>query len=428
MTGLITIYSPQEFLDSGKFKSRGKIPEAVNQTVCEIFKEVELRGQIALMEYTKKFDGIELVKFKVAQDEIEMPGKYLTAEQTQSIDAAYAKVFNAQKEIAKRALSDARINNSLKLKIRSIERVGIYVPGGKVPLPSSLLMAGATARAAGVKDIFVCTPPSKNGINPAILYISEKLGITEIYTIGGAQAIAAMSLGIPQIIKKADMVCGPGNIYVTAAKGLAVSRGLVKIDMLAGPSEVFVIADGTSNPLYIAADMLAQAEHGPTSAAIVATDSKQIATDVKKELEKQVALLSNRESLIQSLRNYGAIILTKNIAGAVSISNSYCPEHLELFISNPERVTASSLNAGAVFVNTAEVFADYGFTGGNHILPTGGTAKFASALSAFDFVVMCYVEELSTAEQKLQANACSTFAKLEQLEAHAKAALIRKKR
>ena len=383
---------------------------------------MQAKGATAVVEYTSKFDGLVIENFIVDYSKIENPDNYLTIEQKQAIVEAYERVFAAQQIIAKQANKDVEISKGLMLKTKPIERVGIYVPGGKSPLPSSLLMAGATAKAAGVKDIFVCTPPSKTGVNPGILYVAKLLGITDIYTAGGAQAIAAMSLGIPELIKKADMICGPGNVYVTAAKGLASSKGLVKIDMLAGPSEVFVIADETGNAEYIAADMLAQAEHGSTSAAILATNSKEFAEDVKKEIAKQLDQLQNKEATAQAIRDYGSVVLTKTIQEAVDIANSYAPEHLEIFVSNPEEITKQNLNAGAVFVNTGEVFADYGFTGGNHILPTGGSAKFSSALSVYDFIVRYYVEQLSQSEQKLLARKCSTFAKLEQLEAHSRAA------
>ncbi|HID72376.1 TPA: histidinol dehydrogenase, partial [Candidatus Micrarchaeota archaeon] len=293
------------------------------------------------------------------------------------------------------------------------------------PLPSSLLMVGVTARAAGVKDIVVCTPPQKDGISPALLYVAAKLGITEICLAGGAQAIASMAYGLPGRMRKADMICGPGNVYVAAAKQIVSSQGLVKVDLVAGPSEVLIIADGTARSDYVAADMIAQAEHGVNSPAVLITVSERLAKEVSSELEKQLGRLKQRDAAEKSLREYGAIVIAESMRQAVEIANEYAPEHLEVLAEDPERISAAVRNAGAVFVNTCESFADYGMSGGNHVLPTGGTAKFLSGLSVYDFLVRTYVEVMSDEEQRKLSEAAGVFADIEGLEGHSNAARLR---
>lgn len=288
------------------------------------------------------------------------------------------------------------------------------------------MMAGITARAAGVKDIIICTPPQKEGsLSPALLYLAQKLGILDIYQIGGAQAIAAMACGLQNDIEKVDMICGPGNAYVTAAKQIVSSQSLVKIDLAAGPSEVLIIADETGNPQFIASDMLAQAEHGINSPAILLTPSKQLAQAVSNEVKIQLADLKQNEIAKESINNFGAIVLVSDIEEAIELARNYAPEHLEVFVSNAEMVANELRNAGAIFINTCESFADYGMSGGNHILPTGGTAKFLSGLSVYDFIVRTYVEFMTDKEQKKLAEITGRFADIEGLEAHGKAARFR---
>lgn len=341
------------------------------------------------------------------------------------MDEAFERVGLVQSEIAKTALAETRVrvNGGFVLfRPRPMARVGIYVPGGVAPLPSSLLMAGVTARAAGVKDMFVCTPPQETGISPAILYVAGKLGIADVYRIGGAQAIASMAYGVPGLMEKADMVCGPGNVYAAAAKQIVSAGGIVKIDLAAGPSEVLIIADGTAKPGYMAADLLAQAEHGINSAAILLTDSVTLAREVAEKIGCLCRRLKRPETAARSIQDYGAIVLVKNLDDAVAIANDYAPEHLEIFAKDAEKIAAGIKNTGAMFVNTCEAFADYGMSGGNHILPTGGTARFLSGLSAYDFLVRTYVEVMTDWEQKAVAELAGTFADMEGLEAHANAA------
>jgi histidinol dehydrogenase len=330
-----------------------------------------------------------------------------------------------QSEIAKTALAETRVrvkDGFVLFRPRPVRRVGIYVPGGIAPLPSSLLMAGVTARVARVYELLVCTPPQKSGISAAILYISQRLGIDEVYRIGGAQAIASMAYGLPGLMEKVSMVCGPGNVYVAAAKQIVSAGGTVKIDLVAGPSEVLIIADGTAKPGYMAADLLAQAEHGISSAAILLTDSVTLAREVAEKLECLCRPRKRPERAARSIRDYGAIVLVKNLDEAVAIANEYAPEHVEIYAKDAEKTAAGMKNAGAIFVNTCEAFADYGMSGGNHILPTGGTARFLSGLSVYDFLARTYIEVMTEQEQKAVAELAAVFADMEGLEAHANAA------
>ncbi|MBU0532757.1 histidinol dehydrogenase [Candidatus Micrarchaeota archaeon] len=413
---MINIINPGEF----RKKKRSAIPKAVFENTESIINNISENGFQGVIEYTKKFDGFELNAQNLRVKEI---GKTkLTDLEKKAINEAFERVNLVQRQIASNALRESKIpidDGFVLFKPKPIERVGIYVPGGLAPLPSSLLMAGITAKAAGVKDIVVCTPPQKDCISPAIFYLAQRLGITEIYQIGGAQAIAAMAYGLPNL-KKVDMVCGPGNVYVTAAKQIVSSRGLVKVDLVAGPSEVLIIADETARADYVAADMLAQAEHGTNSPAILLTTSENLAKDVQVELNKQLVKTAEK-----SLVDCGAIILVINLQQAIDIANDYAPEHLEILTKDSDQVASKITNAGAIFINTCESFADYGMSGGNHILPTGGTAKFLSGLSVYDFLVRTYVEFMSNEEQEKLAELAGTFADIEGLKAHANAARFR---
>ncbi|MCX6773980.1 MAG: histidinol dehydrogenase [Candidatus Micrarchaeota archaeon] len=420
---ILSIKTPEQF----RKRQRPGIPKEVFDKAKLIAEDVRIRGFSAVAEYSRKIDDIRITEknLKASQMDIESAHKKLALNQRRAIDEAFERVKLVQSEIAKIALLETRVRMNdgfILFRPRPMSRIGIYVPGGIAPLPSSLLMAGVTARAAGVKDIVVCTPPRKTGISAAILYVAIKLGIFDIYRIGGAQAISAMAYGISGLMEKTDMVCGPGNVYAAAAKQVVSSEGIVKIDMIAGPSEVVIIADGTAKPDYLAADMLAQAEHGTNSSAILLTDSIRVARDVIKKLECLCRKLKRKEIAARSIQDYGAIVLTKDINEAIAMANYYAPEHLEIFSNDAEKIVSKMKNAGAVFVNTCEAFADYGMSGGNHILPTGGTARFLSGLSVYDFLTRTYVEKMTDWEQKAVAELAGTFADIEGLEAHANAA------
>jgi len=418
--------NPDEFLGSGFLKKRGILVSSVLDTVRSVFDLVSVSGFKAVRTYTREFDSFELTEenLRVSQNQIDSSDEKLTRQQKKAIDTAFDSIFSFQSKIAKESMKPIKAEG-LEFRPRAIQRLGIYVPGGIAPLPSSLLMAGATAKAAGVKDIFIYTPPRKEGVNDAILYIAKKLGINKIYLVGGAQAIASMALGLPGIMKKADMICGPGNRYVTAAKALAFSKGLVKVDLVAGPSEILIIAEKGSNSKFIAADMLAQAEHGTDSMALLVTTSNTLAEKVSEELEIQLNLFKRNSEISKTIEDWGAIILVEDVKVAVKVADEIAPEHLEIFSENAEELANLIENAGAIFLNTGESFADYGMTGGNHILPTGGTARFLSGLSACEFIVRTYVESMSQDEQKEKSLLAAAFADMEGLEAHSNAARIR---
>lgn len=427
MSGIVKVMGPEEF----RKQERAGIPRDVYGKAEGIVDAVKGRGMDALIEYSEKFDGFGLTgrNVMVPEAEIEKAGGSLQPLEREAIDEAFSRVEAVQKEIAKDAMRKTSCpvgkGGSVEFVPRPVERVGIYVPGGVAPLPSSLLMAGIPARVAGVEEIIVCTPPRKEGVSPAILYVAKKLGVEKVYLLGGTQAVAAMAYGVPGVMGKADMVCGPGNVYAAAAKQIASSRGLIKVDLVAGPSEVMIIAGKGARADYAAADMLAQAEHGVNSPAILLTDSKEFAQEVNSELEKQLGRLGNRENAEKSLREYGAIVVVGSMGEAVEISNGYAPEHLEVLGEDAEEIAKGASCAGAVFVNTCESFADYGMSGGNHILPTGGTARFLSGLSVYEFIVRTYVEVMSDGEQGGLAELAGAFADIEGLEAHANAARMR---
>lgn len=416
--------------DSFEKEKRAGIPDAVLERAGKIVEEVGKRGLDAVAEYSRTLDNFEATASSIrvgAQGIGEAAGRLGELEK-KAIDEAFARVGGVQEEIAANALRESRSkvgDGYVLLRPRAMGRVGVYVPGGVAPLPSSLLMAGASARAAGVKEIIVCTPPRKEGISPAIAYAAKKLGVEEIFIMGGAQAIAAMACGLPGVMEKADMVCGPGNVYAAAAKQVVSAKGLARVDLVAGPSEVMIIADAGADARYIAADMIAQAEHGSNSPAVLLTDSRELAKKVDSELEKQLGELKNRANAEKSLREYGAIVLVEGMGQAVGIADRYAPEHLEILAKDSGKIAGKIENAGAIFVNTCESFADYGMSGGNHILPTGGTARFLSGLSAYDFIVRTYVEVMSDKEQEKLAGLAAAFADIEGLEGHARAARLR---
>jgi len=420
---MLRISTPEQF----RKRPRPGIPKAVFAQARLIVEDVRSRGFAAVADYSRQLDGISVTErnLKLSRADIRSARKKLAPKQIRAMDEALERVGLVQSEIAKTALAETRVrvkDGFVLFRPRPVCRVGIYVPGGLAPLPSSLLMAGVTARAAGVKDLLVCTPPQKSGISAAIPYVARQLGITELYRIGGAQAVSAMAYGLPGVMEKADMICGPGNTYVAAAKQLVAAEGAVKIDLVAGPSEVMILADNTANPVYLAADLLAQAEHGPDSAAILLTDCESLAREVAERLERLSRRLKKRETANASLQRHGAIVLTRNMGEAAAIADEYAPEHVEIFAENAEKLVSMLQNTGAIFVNTCEAFADYGMSGGNHILPTGGTARFLSGLAVYDFLARTYVEAMTGREQKAVAGLAAAFADMEGLEAHTNAA------
>jgi len=307
--------------------------------------------------------------------------------------------------------------------IRPLQRVGVYVPGGKASYPSTVLMNVIPAKVAGVKEIVVCVPTPKGEINPNVMAAIQLLGVKEVYRIGGAQAVAAMAYGT-KTLKKVDKIVGPGNIYVATAKKMVF--GTVDIDMIAGPSEILIIADGLANPVYIAADLLSQAEHDELASSVFITNSQKLAESVRQELESQLKNLKRKEIAEKSLEAYGAIIITKSIKKAAEIANTIAPEHLELMTNDFESMLPMIHNAGAIFLGewTPEAIGDYA-AGPNHTLPTGGTARFSSPLGVYDFMKRSSVLGFTKSGFRKLAKTVKTIAGAEGLEAHGKTITVR---
>jgi len=398
------------------------------ESVKSILKDVKEKGDHALFEYTKKFDGYDLNK-----DNILVNG--------QEIEEAYSKVSadllstmrNAKENIRKfhemqkqRTWIDVQEGRSLGQLINPIESVGVYVPGGTAAYPSSVLMNIIPARVAGVKNISMVTPPGKDGsLNPLCVVAAVEAGVDAIYKVGGAQAIGALCYGT-ESIKGVNKIVGPGNIYVALAKREVF--GYVGIDMIAGPSEILVVADKSANPVYVAADMLSQAEHDPMAAAMLITDDESLALKVQKELEVQLSRLERNEITRKAIDNYGAIIVTDNIENAFMLANEAAPEHLELCVVNPFECLSKVKNAGAIFLghNTPEPVGDY-YAGPNHVLPTSGTARFFSPLSVDDFIKKSSIVYYTREQLLKSADEIIMFANTEGLTAHANAIKVRKK-
>ncbi len=412
-----------------KLRQRGGTfsPELLS-AVTRIIKEVAAKGDTALFKYTYKFD-----KYKLNPKTIEVSIK--------EKEEALAKVSPQDWEILKLAAARIekyhrhQINQDWSLKdeegielgqrILPLQRVGIYAPGGKAFYPSTLLMAAIPAKIAGVKEIIIVTPVKDGKINPLVAAAADICGVNRIFKIGGAQAIAALAYGtksIPQV----DKIVGPGNAYVAATKKLVF--GQVGIDMIAGPSEILIIADKTANASFAAADMLSQAEHDEMAAAVLFTTSEAFAQKVAKEIDEQMKTLERKKIIKSSLKNFGAIIITKDLIHAVELANDFAPEHLELMVENPAEILKRVQNAGSVFLGsyTPEALSDY-LAGGNHILPTSGTARFSSPLGVYDFVKRMSVSSFTPDALDKLASPTSRFAKLEGLDAHANSVLVRNK-
>ncbi len=382
-----------------------------------------------MLEYTEKFDKVKLTKetMTVSKQEIEDAYSKVDPSLVDVIKKAYDKVYSYHFKQKKYSWFDTdEYGTMLGQKVTPLDRVGVYVPGGTAVYPSSVLMNIIPAIVAGVKEIIMTTPVQKDGrLNPATLVAADICGVKDIYKVGGAQAVAALAYGTG-LIGKVDKIVGPGNIYVALAKKKVY--GLVNIDSIAGPSEVLVIADETAKVEYVAADMLSQAEHDILASSVLVTTSEELAQKVQKELVDQAKRLSRTDIMLQSLENYGAIILVDSLEDAIRFSDQIAPEHLEICTKEPVMVMNRIKHAGAIFLGnySPEPLGDY-MAGPNHVLPTNGTAKFFSPLSVDDFIkkssIIYYNEEaLGTVKDDI-----ITFAKAEELTAHANAIEIRYK-
>ncbi|NLE26238.1 MAG: histidinol dehydrogenase [Clostridiaceae bacterium] len=401
----------------------------VELATADIIRNVKERKDEALIEYSKKFDRVELTldTIEVSQREMQEALSSIDNELIRVIEKAAENIRGFHEKQKENSWFTTNENGIfLGQKITPLSRVGVYVPAGSAPLPSTVLMDVIPAKVAGVEEIILCSPPGKNGkIDPVILACAKLAGADRVFMVGGAQAIAAMAYGT-QIIPKVDKIVGPGNIYVATAKKMVF--GTCGIDMIAGPSEILIIADETADPAYVAADLLSQAEHDKLASSILLTTSNDLAQNVSKELEKQLSKLSRAEIASESLEKYGAIIVTDTIYKAVEINNLIAPEHLEVCTQNPFDLLPLIKNAGAIFLGhySPEPLGDY-FAGPNHTLPTSGTARFFSPLGVYDFIKRQSVISYSQNAFKAVASDVATFAQAEGLTAHAEAIRVRVK-
>ena len=405
-----------------------RVTPAVNveKIVQDILAKVRSEGDRAVLAYTRQFDAPDLDNLEVTEEEVE--------EAFRSADPKFLEILNQAAENI-RLFHSKQVRSSFVIadrpgivlgqKVTPIEKVGVYVPGGTAAYPSTVLMDTIPAKIAGCPLIVMVTPPGKDGkVNPIILAAAKIAGVDKIYKVGGAQAVAALAYGT-ETMPRVDKIVGPGNAFVAEAKKQVF--GQVSIDMIAGPSEILVIADGSSNPAHVAADLLSQAEHDKLASAVLVTDSQELAEAVSAELERQIPLLPRAEIARASIDNNGKIIVAENLMQGIAISNEIAPEHLELMVDDPFAYLDAVKNAGSIFMgrNCPEALGDY-FAGPNHTLPTSGTARFSSPLSVDDFVKKSQFTYYTKDALTQVADAIDYFAGQEGLQAHGKSAMIRK--
>ena len=399
------------------------------QAVTKILKDVRMNGDSALKIWTRTLDSIDLQPAPVSKALIQSALDSLPPTQRDALEQAAARIetFHCKQPLTSWFTNE--LGGTLGQIIRPIQRVGLYVPGGTAPLPSTVLMSAIPARVAGVKEIVVVTPPSLQSpssatpVNPMILAACAITGVDEVYLLGGAQAIAALAYGT-ETIRAVDKILGPGNLFVTLAKRQVY--GVVGIDGLAGPTETVVIADESANPAWVAADLLAQAEHDLLASAILLTPSQTLIEKVQIEVGKQLEQRGRADIIVSSLENRGGAVLTRDLDEAVQLANEYAPEHLALSVSEPWRWVEKINNAGGVFVgeHSFEVLGDY-LAGPSHVMPTGGSARFASPLNVWDFVKIVSLIALDEKTAQTIGPTAAVIAESEGLDAHANSALLR---
>ena len=420
---MIAIY-PYNTVNDRAIFAREDLSANVEAAVSAIIARVKEVGDQALYDYTAQFDGVRLDSLLVTDEEME--------EAKKAVDPAFLEIL--QKAAGNiRAFHQKQVRNSFVItrdgavlgqKVTPIEKVGLYVPGGTAAYPSTVLMDSIPAKIAGCHELAIVTPPGKDGkVNPLILAAASVAGVDKIYKVGGAQAIAALAYGT-ETVGKVDKIVGPGNAFVAEAKKQVFGR--VAIDMIAGPSEILVVADSKSNPAWIAADLLSQAEHDRNASAVLVTDSMDFAKAVQTELEKQIPQLPRAEIARASIEKNGKIIVCEDLAAAIDIANRIAPEHLELCVDEPFRYLDDIRHAGSIFLgrHCPESLGDY-LAGPNHTLPTSGTARFSSPLSVDDFVKKSQFTYYTPEALQKDAQAIAAFARLEGLDAHARSAEIR---
>lgn len=401
----------------------GKFEDAV----ADILANVKEKGDEALFSYTKEFDKVEVTSdtIRVTEEEIREAYEKVDASLLEVIRKALVNIRSYhEKQRQNSWFTSTESGTMLGQKVTPLNRVGVYVPGGKAVYPSSVLMNIVPAKVAGVPHIVMTTPPGKDGkVNPSTLVAAKEAGADEIYKVGGAQAIGALAYGTKSIAK-VDKIVGPGNIFVALAKKAVY--GHVSIDSIAGPSEILVLADETANAHYVAADLLSQAEHDEMASAILITTSTQLARDVENEIEGYLKVLSRREIIEKSLENFGYILIAEDMDEAIDAANEIASEHMEIVTKNAFEVMMKVRNAGAIFIGeySSEPLGDY-FAGPNHVLPTNGTAKFFSALSVDDFIKKSSIVYYSRAALQEIHKDIIQFATSEQLTAHANSIAVR---
>lgn len=422
----LTDESKSELLDILKRRSPASYTEYEN-TVNDIISNVREKGDKALFEYTQKFDKCVITKdtIKVTRDEIDAAYKKLDPEFIEVMKKSAANIKDFHEKQKRESWFTTKDDGSiLGQRVLPVEISGVYVPGGKAAYPSSVLMNVIPAKVAGVERIVMVTPPSKDGsLNAGTLVAADIAGVTEVYKVGGAQAIAAMAFGT-ESIPKVDKITGPGNIFVALAKKACF--GHVSIDSIAGPSEILVIADETANPRWVAADLLSQAEHDEMASAILVTTSQEVADKVSEEIDKFLKVLERKEIIQKSLDSYGYAFVAENMDDAIEAANAIASEHCEIITKNPFEVMTKVKNAGALFLGhySSEPLGDY-FAGPNHILPTNQTARFFSPLSVDDFVKKTSIIAYSKEGLEAVHKDIERFAKEEGLTAHANSVAVR---
>ncbi len=405
---------------------RGKsFDPAFEKKVSAILQGVERRGDRALFEYTNRFDGVALTAQTVEVSPLEIREALcgVTKQEMAVLTLAAKRIDRYHKRQRLASWSYREEGVELGQKIVPLARVGVYAPGGLAAYPSTVLMAAIPARIAGVREIIMTSPVGRRGLNPVIVAAAQIAGVDRIFKVGGAQAVAAMAYGT-ESVPAVDKIVGPGNAWVATAKKLVFGR--TGIDMIAGPSEILVIADGSADPVVAAADLLSQAEHDELASAVLLTPDEGIAKRVSAEVSAQLKKLSRESIAVKAIRDYGLVVVTQDLAEAVEVANRFAPEHLELLVKDPKKLLAGIRNAGAVFLGhcTPEALGDY-LAGPNHILPTGGTARFSSPLGVYDFVKRISVLSFDAKALAKYGKPAAEFAAMEGLDAHGKSILAR---
>lgn len=421
---MIQIYRYDEIKIAEIFKRDAAEEADISGIVAEILADVKANGDEALRRYALKFDGAAPETLEASEEELRAAMDQADPEFIEILKeaACHIRAFHEKQKRTDFVMTE-REGVVLGQKVMALDRVGLYVPGGTASYPSTVLMDCIPAKIAGVREVVMVTPAKDGRLNPDVVAAAKIAGVDRIFKIGGAQAVAALAYGT-ESVPRVDKIVGPGNAFVAEAKKQVF--GKVSIDMIAGPSEILVIADGKSDPVVAAADMLSQAEHDRMASAVLVTDSEPLARKVSEELERQIPLLPRAEIARESIDRFGKIIIADSIGQAIDAANEIAPEHLEVCLDDPFQYLAQIRHAGSIFLgrNAPEALGDY-FAGPNHTLPTGGTARFSSPLSVDDFVKKSSFTYYTAEALKGEAEKIAKFARREGLEAHARSALVR---